>query len=55
MLIGKGIPNHLASRGTMRRIRADFVRVLFDDAVNYHYTPFKDALMYLSDVTKRCS
>ncbi|KAL2091679.1 hypothetical protein ACEWY4_013942 [Coilia grayii] len=101
---GKGIPNHLASRGTMRRIRADLVpdateaadlyerdmgssltrvssfgsdpfmseadkvraeqlfterypnlSILFDNAVNYHYTPFKDALMYLIDVTKRCS
>ncbi|XP_063040964.1 uncharacterized protein LOC134435851 [Engraulis encrasicolus] len=101
---GKGIPNHLAGRGTVRRIREDLVpdvteaadqydremgssltrvssfgsdpfmsdadreraeqlftqhypnlSVLFDNAVNYHYTPFKDALMYLIDVTKRCS
>lgn len=104
VLIGKGIPNHLAGRGTVRRIREDLVpdvteaadqydremgssltrvssfgsdpfmseadreraeqlftqhypnlSVLFDNAVNYQYTPFKDALMYLIDVTKRCS
>ena len=29
--------------------------VVFDNAVNYNYTPFKDALTYLIDVTKRCS
>lgn len=104
VLKGKGIPNHLAGTGTLRKITADLMpdttvaadmyerdmgssltrissfgsdpfmsetdkvraeqlftqyypdlSVLFDNAVNYNYTPFKDALIYLIDVTKRCS
>ncbi|XP_077065758.1 uncharacterized protein LOC143718622 [Siphateles boraxobius] len=29
--------------------------VIFDSAVNYNYAPFKEALIYLIDVTKTCS
>ena len=29
--------------------------VVFDSAVNYNYVPFKEALIYLIDVTKTCS